>query len=109
MIPDSITAIMELIGERDTYDLVKNYGGNTLFFPGASSEARPFISQEAWKRLCSRFGGTYVFIPRCHNEMLLQRNKLIIEDRKNGKSIAECCLKFNLSDRQIKSICSRKD
>ncbi len=114
LLPLFVIEIISLIGEAETQQLVKHLGGMSFYFPGQKVKRSlecglSCISHDSWQLLCKRYGGTYVFIPKCYKLMLNRRNTLIRVERAQGLSIQALCRKFNLTDRQIMHICGKAE
>ncbi|MSS23131.1 Mor transcription activator family protein [[Clostridium] innocuum] len=56
-----------------------------------------------YKDLVRFYGGTSVYIPKADNIKILKRNEQIIEDF-NGYNFRTLALRYNLTERQIRSI-----
>lgn len=107
ILPESVIEIISLIGEQEAHLLIKSFAGRAVFFP-KNAENPCAISPSSWVKLCARFGGGLVFIPRCHKVLLHNRNLQIKADRRNGLSIAELTEKYTLTDRQIFTIIGKE-
>lgn len=105
-----VNELCEAIGVDATRELVKNYGGVSIFIPKNGS-VPPHINVDSasWTVLCSRFGGTAVYIPKCYKEFLQHRDAQIKAEYVQGASINSLVLKFKLSNRRIIAICQRVD
>jgi hypothetical protein len=108
LLPESIVEIISIIGEHETGLLIKYFSGRAVFFPKNPGKNPGAISPSSWATLCLHFGGSLVFIPRCHKSLLHSRNQRIKADRSNGLSIAELTGKYTLTDRQIFSILGKE-
>ena len=106
-----INDLFEAIGVDATRELVKNYGGASIFIPkqGGVPPTHIAIDPALWKVLCSHFGGTAVYIPKCYKEFLQHRDAQIKAEYVQGASITSLVLKFKLSNRRIIAICQRVD
>ncbi|MFZ4504614.1 MAG: Mor transcription activator family protein [Methylovulum sp.] len=105
-----INNLCEAIGVDATRELVKNYGGESIFFPKQGS-VPPHIEVDpaSWLVLCSHFGGTAVYIPKCYKEFLQHRDAQIKAEYARGASITSLVRRFKLSNRRIIAICQRVD
>jgi hypothetical protein len=105
-----INDLFEAIGVDATRELVKNYGGASIFIPKQGGVPTHIaIDPALWKVLCSHFGGTAVYIPKCYKEFLQHRDAQIKAEYVQGASITSLVLKFKLSNRRIIAICQRVD
>ncbi len=112
MLPGIVQELVCLIGEAEALRLVKVVGGQALFFPTIGDKPAylaEVLTEGAWLKLCHRFGGGYVYIPKCHRTMLLQRNQWIRQARADGKSIRDLVCLTGLTDRQLITICGGSD
>lgn len=108
LLPESIVEIISIIGEHETGLLIKCFSGRAVFFPKNPGKNPGAISPSSWATLCLHFGGSLVFIPRCHKSLLHSRNQQIKTDRRNGITIAELTKTYALTDRQILTIIGKE-
>ena len=57
-----------------------------------------------WEAMCKHFAG-WVYIPKGHANRLDARNAEIREKRAAGAGVVELAIEYQLSDRQIRTIC----
>lgn len=114
LLPPTIQSIREVIGDADTLALIRAYGGTTIRIPAAdNAEHSPIadvIGLGQLKRLISTLGGArYEYIAKCDKALRILRDKKIVEDYLEGKSVNALALKHRLSDRAIEMILKRTD
>ena len=61
---------------------------------------------EAAYKLCENFGGNSIYAPKSDSITKRLRDNSIKRDYKNGASIQQLCLDYNLSSNQVRVICS---
>jgi|LakMenEpi03Aug12_release.lakeMendotaPanAssembly.Ray.scaffolds.fasta_scaffold25435_5 Mor family transcriptional regulator len=102
----SINEIIEVIGIVEAGRLVDQIGGVTYYFPSDGKESpHVSLSPVAWQAMCSHYGD-WVYIPKDESGKREVRNAEIRKLRAEGAHIIDLAIKFRLSDRQIKTICS---
>lgn len=56
------------------------------------------------RKLCRSFGGSTLYIPKLDGIDRPRRNRQILQEAANGVSVAQLCISYGLSDRQIRRI-----
>lgn len=105
MLPKTAQEIIDVIGIADAEKLIKQHGGTTLIIT-KNAVANLDISKASRTALLAVFKGNYLYIPRCHKQLMDKRNIQIKADRVAGHKIPELCRKYNLTDRRIFAICA---
>lgn len=105
-LPASLTDIADLIGLPATLDLVDAWGGVRMYFPSprALSDVHPLVQVlggETAVRLCERFGGTDVLLPRALDALRRARDRLIHHEHAQGASGRTLALRYRLSERRL--------
>lgn len=98
--------IVNLIGDEQALELVKQIGGVTYYFPPDGAKSRHVsINPESWQKLCAYFGG-WVYVPKGESEIKAMRDDEIRRKREDGAAIIDLAIEYGLSDRRIRDICS---
>lgn len=123
LLPDVVLELIELIGYRETLLLVDNLGGVT--FPvGKNVRQRGnrradvlagVVSADAVNKIVARFGGDYLYIPRCAAALRELRNQRFLSDYEamlaTGESgrfaLMTLCPRYGFSDRYAQRIIAR--
>jgi Mor family transcriptional regulator len=102
----SIQEIVRVIGKEAAAELIKQIGGVTYYFPEDGQQSRHVsISEELWRDMCRHFSG-WVYVPKGSTFKIESRNQDIREKRKAGAHIIDLAIEYDLSDRQIRTICA---
>ncbi|MDP2144412.1 MAG: Mor transcription activator family protein [Gallionella sp.] len=107
--PGVFQEIAQLIGDEAAAKLVAQYGGVRLYIPSMPKlehAIHQLLGDEIAQQLCGEFGGLSVEIPRACILQIVQRNKLILADRAEGMTQRQLALKYHLTERTIRKICS---
>lgn len=75
-------------------------------FPEGFRDVVEVIGVEAAYKLCETFGGNPFYAPKSDSITKRLRDNSIKRDYKNGASIQQLCLDYNLSFNQVRAICS---
>lgn len=109
-LPESLRALVELIGFRDTLRLVRQRGGVFVYIPLRTRNAgvlRTLVSKDSVARLVDAFPGENLLIPKLDAIARQIRDGSIIKERRNGASYTELASRYQLTARQIITICNR--
>lgn len=114
LLPPTIAAIRDVIGDADTLALIRTFGGTTIRIPAASNaEHSPLadaIGLGQLQRLIDRLGGArYEYIAKCDKALRILRDQEIVAAYLGGTSVNALALKHKLSDRAIEMILKRTD
>lgn len=114
VLPDTIKALVELLGYPLTMKLVETHGGTRLKVPKGRQQQKKGrdVSAELVELLGSApaavfmgtYGGERLDIPRCAALLQAERNKLIVEAYGRGKAVHELAREYSLGERQIWNI-----
>jgi Mor family transcriptional regulator len=100
--------IIDIIGHELAARLVNTFGGCSLYVPRRIDETHKIaqcIGWDAAKKLSSRYLNTALLIPRNSALKRRLRNDRISADRKSGLSVNDLAIKYELTTRQIVTIC----
>lgn len=104
-------AIVEAIGLGPAQCLIQHYGGKQIQIPDGSGRGGVFslwldkeLGVEAARQLKAMFGGERITVPMCKAQLLSARNALIVADYDQGRSLLELVRKYQLTERQIRTI-----
>ncbi|MEF8699249.1 MAG: Mor transcription activator family protein [Candidatus Accumulibacter sp. UW20] len=109
-LPQSIRDIADLIGLPVTMALVRHYGGSVLKVPVGKmasqtrSELIDLLGPGAAELLIKRYSGETIYISRCADAKREDRNRKIIADFDEGKSVLDLSRNYGLSNRSIYTI-----
>ena len=105
---DSLVDAIGLVAARR---LVREYGGKQIKIPSGSRPGGTFcawldesLGVEAARALKATFGGETITVPMLYDQMLAARNRLIVADFDGGMSMLELVRKYELTERQIRTI-----
>lgn len=104
-------SLVDTIGLEAAKRLVREYGGKQIKIPDGSGRAGSFsawldeaLGIEAARALKAVFGGESITVPMLYDQMLVARNRLILADYDGALSMLELVRKYQLSERQIRTI-----
>lgn len=103
-LPESLSALAEMIGLSLSLALVKHYGGITLEVPkkiGDNHYLTKALGKKDALRFCEFYGGDRLYVPKVANALRRMRNRKIIQDYTEGLTIKELVRKYRLCDRQV--------
>ncbi|ATG91408.1 Mor transcription activator family protein [Methylomonas koyamae] len=101
----TLQEIADVIGEDQALQLISQIGGITYYFPENCQQGRHVaLDQAVWEAMCKHFAG-WVYIPKGQANRLDARNAEIREKRAAGAGVVELAIEYQLSDRQIRTIC----
>lgn len=113
-LPRSVRDIIELVGVAPALALVHAFPGNILKVPTGAREdgqvrARliDLMGEAAAVQFMSTYGGERLTIPRCHAALRDERDRRIIGDYDSGTSVPALAVKYQLTERQIRTILKR--
>ena len=97
----------KVIGKEATASLIKNFGGISLYIGKCPSDAVvDAIGYQAALKLSQAYDGDTIYISNAKAASMALRNSQIKTERLSGRSIAELCRKYNLTNRRISAICA---
>ncbi|AFL76207.1 Mor transcription activator family protein [Thiocystis violascens] len=113
-LPRDLREIADLIGLPGALDLVDTWGGVRLYLPLAhhlpdhhALVAR--LGRDAAERLCERFGGADLAIPRALAALRAARDRLICHEHAHGSPARALALRYRLSERRVWEILAGAD
>ena len=99
--------IVSVIGSLAAASLVKGFGGISLYIGKCpADEVVNAIGYQAALKLSQVYDGDTLYIPNAKAASMALRNSQIKTERLSGRSIAELCRKYNLTNRRISAICA---
>lgn len=102
-----VRGLLNAVGHVDTIKIVRRWGGRTLYVPRTVKEGDPFsyaLGLESASKLCAKFGGQYLQIPRESDALIEFRNEEIIKDHRAGVSITQIGYKHGLCRQSVSYI-----
>lgn len=106
--------IVDAIGVSAAKMFFTYYGGMQVHIPDGSGRPGLFVErlidllgEPAYKSLIARFGGERITVPKGHAAALIARNRRIVADYSAGTPMLELVQRYDLSERQIRSILNR--
>lgn len=112
---DIFTEFVTLLGPEKADRFIAHYGGKQLTIPFGKRRDGAFVlhliellGEEGFKSLSARFGGENLTIPRNKAAAFIARNKKIIADYNSGARMLELIKRYDLSERQIRTILNRE-
>jgi hypothetical protein len=103
--------IQALIGTDKAALFFRAFLGCVIYVPEHLDNTHSLVlcvGLDAAKKLSRRFSGTTISVPTHHRARLAERNMLIIHDRNSGLSLNSLAVKYNLTSRQIATICKQQ-
>lgn len=111
---ETADALMDAIGAAATMALVRHYGGKVVRIPDGSGRPGPFsawieahLGAEAALGLSATFGGEALAVPKLAAQARAARNRLLVKDYDAGLGMLELVRKYDLTERQIRTILNR--
>ncbi len=99
--------LSDTIGLADTIEIVRRWGGRTLYVPASVGPNDPLsltLGYNSALRLVEHWGGQYLQLPIDRNGLLDLRNKSIIDDYRKGVSKTQIGLRYGLCRQAISHI-----
>jgi len=109
LLPAGLLLIAEYCGDDVMWAIWQAYGGGRLSVPMSVDAEHPLavlLGLAAAIKFCEAFGGELLNIPKAERAKRAVRDELIRTDRLAGSTLFALARKYNLTDRQIMSICS---
>lgn len=100
--------VFELIGHDLAALFFDTFGGCLIYFPchlDIKNNIVLCIGVDAAKKLSRYFSKQAVPIPTCHKTRLNARNQSIKRDRESGHTMNDLAIKYQLTTRQLYTIC----
>lgn len=106
-IPNTLQTLARQCGEPVMLALVEAYGGTELYVPHTPSNTMvELLGNAGSTRLCQQYGGVKLYIPRASAALRYDRDLAIRAARRKGASITSLATTYQLTRRQISTICS---
>lgn len=102
-----LTEIAEVAGWEAALKLVDAFGGRSVRIPAAADDDHWLtmaVGKEAAAKLCARYTGSMVFIPKNDVEARRFRDRQIVEDRRSGMTVSAIAAKYKLTMRWVFAI-----
>lgn len=116
-LPESVQEFIKVLGNVDSaLALMHAFGGQTVRMPmsgkGRGERAHPFmahINARQMARLTQYYGGTEIYLPRCHVALCRARNALIVQKfsvraaqgEASGPLVRQLAVEYRISDRMV--------
>jgi Mor family transcriptional regulator len=107
VLPQIVVEITRIIGLEDTARLISARGGRRIYIPKIIKESHwlsVLLGQEQAESLAGHFGGNVVDIPKSTVLHDQNRNQEIVGLYSDGCSVAKLAVKFDLTERRVRSI-----
>jgi hypothetical protein len=107
--PRSLKRIADWCGDQVALDLWLTYPGVHVHIPNTVNSEHPLVKAvglDGALALCKRCGGENLLIAKAYKARLVLRNFVIRRLRRNGESHRALALKYDLSERQVVTICN---
>lgn len=104
LLPASVQVLLTVISANGVVSLIRHRGGTRLTVPKIPSENSPikhWLDDDDLAKLCSHYGGDTLELPRCLEATLTARNLLILMDKRDGLTLTQLALKYQLTERGI--------
>lgn len=106
--------IVSIVGFEAAARLFVYYGGKQVKIPFGTRPAGAFtkrlielLGEDGYRALIARFGGEHFTIPKGKPAALIARNRQIVADYTAGASMLDLIQRYDLCERQIRSILNR--
>lgn len=105
-LPRDLREIADLIGLPGARDLVDAWGGVRIYLPLAHrlTDRHALVGclgRDAAERLCRRFGGAEIDIPRASLALQRARDRRICRERERGSSVRVLARRYRLTERRV--------
>jgi hypothetical protein len=107
--PRSLQRIEQWCGDEVAIKLWKSYPGVHVHIPKSITAEHPLVAViglQAATILSDLCGGENLLIAKAHKAQLALRNFAIRRARREGKSLSELALSYELCERQVMAICN---
>lgn len=106
--------IVAVVGFEKATRLFAHYGGKQLKIPFGTGRAGAFtehllklLGEDGYKAMAARFGGESMTMPKGKAAALIARNRQIVADYDSGTPMLSLVLRYDLTERQIRTILGR--
>lgn len=106
--------IVSAIGYAEAARFFSHFGGKQIKIPNGRGtpgvgvyRLREFFDEKTFQKLITRFGGENITVPRGKAKAMIARNKQIVADFDVGVDMLELIHRYNLCERQIRTILNR--
>lgn len=103
-LPDSIHELLTVISAASVAALIKARPGTRVQVPKTPSNKHwlvALIGMDDLTKLCARYCGTAIDIPRCVQVITAAQDSRILADRRGGLSLTQLALKYQMTERGI--------
>ncbi len=109
---DMFQQLSEIIGEKAAEELCNGWGGLRIYVPAAASDRHPLtlaLGQRATGKLCARFSGETLTIPKLDRLHRQRRHQLIVQEYREGATGSALAQKYGLHETTVYQIVARLD
>lgn len=109
LLPESLRTLAEYCGDDVMWLMWQEFGGGRLHVPLAVNPDHRLSQLLGFAnacQLCEQFGGEFLTISKAESARRAVRNELIRQAKREGADNFSLARKYNLTDRQIITICS---
>ena len=102
-----IGEVLGIIDLKACVDFLKAFNDTRVFISASGQGAeriKTVVGEENWRKIYARFQGEQIQPLGLKTLQRAARNRLIIRDRWDGLGVLEIAKKYDLTDRQIRSI-----
>lgn len=103
-LPDSIHELLTVISADSVAALIKARPGTRVQIPGTATAEHwlaALIGIDDLTKLCARYHGTAIDIPRCVQVITAAQDCRILADRRGGMALTQLALKYQMTERGI--------
>ena len=107
-LPESLRRIAEYCGWEVMWAIWGEYAGGRLAVPKTLEVDHPLcqlLGPMAARQFCELFGGNLIVIAKADAAKRAIRDRALRAERKNGVSMNRLCKQYDLTYRQIQTIC----
>lgn len=107
LLPTQIRLLARDIGLPATFALLRVRGGTQFSVPLHAERSELLLSimdLESAERLCAKYGGQTLTLPKIDKPLRQLRDRVIVEQANQGDSLATLARRYNLTTRQICNI-----
>jgi hypothetical protein len=107
-LPDSAKDLLDVISLAAVFALVQKLGGTRLrVHASPSDELIALIGMDDAIRLSRIYKHLVIAIPKCKKALMITRDQAILQEKREGKGLAELAIKHDLTEVGI-SLCLRR-
>lgn len=106
--------IVSVVGYQAAARLFSYFGGKQVKIPDGTGRSGSFVvkliellGEDGFQKLSARFGGEAMTVPKGKAAALIARNRKIVADYDSNTPMLELVRRYDLCERQIRSILGR--